>query len=189
MHSGNSNQNHSGLARSRPMHLNDSRCDGSSVKADILMAITGHGPTYPVGGTHYQRQKVSDINTNEKRIVFRIMAKTTRYERVSAVAVAMKGRGIWRTKDYEIFARWFKLRRLKVEGCFTAGPEKYKGWFIPLKFTIFRQAEGKPVLTSLRCRSGVRECPLEILSFLVCSFILLFVPVLSSVTCYFVEIL
>ncbi|GBN52484.1 hypothetical protein AVEN_14654-1 [Araneus ventricosus] len=71
---------------------------------------------------------------------------------------------------------------------FNSGPEKYKGWFIPLKFTIFRQAERKSVLTSLCCQSGVRECPLEILSFLVCSFILLFVPVLSSVTCYFVEI-
>ncbi|GBN14134.1 hypothetical protein AVEN_212627-1 [Araneus ventricosus] len=71
----------------------------------------------------------------------------------------------------------------------SAGPGKYKGWFIPLKFTIFRHVEGKPVLTSLCCQSGVRERPLEMLSFLVCSFILLFVPVLSSVTCYSVEIL
>ncbi|GBL89814.1 hypothetical protein AVEN_179592-1 [Araneus ventricosus] len=83
----------------------------------------------------------------------------------------------------------FQPREEDAAGTHLPGPEKYKGWFIPLKFTIFRQAEGKPVLTSLRCQSGVRKCPLEILSFLVCSFILLFVPVLSSVTCYFVEIL
>ncbi|GBN79898.1 hypothetical protein AVEN_100109-1 [Araneus ventricosus] len=74
----------------------------------------------------------------------------------------------------------------KVSG---SGPGKYKGGFIPLEFTIFRHVEGKPVLTSLYCQSGVRERPLEILSFLVCSFIPLFVPVLSNVTCYFVEIL
>ncbi|GBO11752.1 hypothetical protein AVEN_190313-1 [Araneus ventricosus] len=36
----------------------------------------------------------------------------------------MMGRGKWSTKDYEILARWFKLRREKEEGCFTAGPKE-----------------------------------------------------------------
>ncbi|GBM74377.1 hypothetical protein AVEN_78653-1 [Araneus ventricosus] len=66
---------------------------------------------------------ISDKNTKEKRIIVRIMAINKRYERVSAVAVAMMGRGKWSTKDYEILARWFKLRREKEEGCFTAGPK------------------------------------------------------------------
>ncbi|GBO33117.1 hypothetical protein AVEN_169249-1 [Araneus ventricosus] len=35
----------------------------------------------------------------------------------------MMGRGKWSTKDYGIPARWFKLRREKEEGCFTAGPK------------------------------------------------------------------
>ncbi|GBM67377.1 hypothetical protein AVEN_169605-1 [Araneus ventricosus] len=65
----------------------------------------------------------SDKNTKEKRIVVRIMAKNTRYERVSAFGAAMMGRGKWSTKDYEILARWFKLRREKGENCFTAGPK------------------------------------------------------------------
>ncbi|GBO12347.1 hypothetical protein AVEN_31465-1 [Araneus ventricosus] len=65
----------------------------------------------------------SDKNTKEKRFVVRIMAKNKRYERVSAVAVAMMGRGKWSTKEYEILARWFKLRREKEEECFTAGPK------------------------------------------------------------------
>ncbi|GBM61900.1 hypothetical protein AVEN_102679-1 [Araneus ventricosus] len=102
-----------------------------------------------------------------------------------------------RTREIEELIHTFEVSELPIRGdkarfevhYANTGPEKYKGWFIPLKFTIFRQAEGKPVLTSLRYQSGVRECPLEILSFLVCSFILLFVPVLSSITCYFVEIL
>ncbi|GBM80069.1 hypothetical protein AVEN_227809-1 [Araneus ventricosus] len=66
---------------------------------------------------------VSDKNTKEKRIVVWIMAKNTRYERVSAVDVVMMGRGKWSTKDYEILARWFKLRREIEERCFTAGPK------------------------------------------------------------------
>ncbi|GBN60752.1 hypothetical protein AVEN_128922-1 [Araneus ventricosus] len=68
---------------------------------------------------------VSDKNTKEKRIVVRIMAKNKRYERVSAVAVAMMGRGKWSTKDYEILARWFKLRRekkKKLAHLLTKGP-------------------------------------------------------------------
>ncbi|GBM12159.1 hypothetical protein AVEN_39490-1 [Araneus ventricosus] len=64
-----------------------------------------------------------DKNTKEKRIVVRITAKNTRYERVSAVAVAVMGRGKRSTKDYEFLARWFKLRREKEEECFTAGPK------------------------------------------------------------------
>ncbi|GBN43651.1 hypothetical protein AVEN_262630-1 [Araneus ventricosus] len=66
---------------------------------------------------HYTVFPVSDKNTKEKRIVVRIMAKNIRHERVSAVAVAMMGRGKWSTKDYEILARWFKLRREREEGC------------------------------------------------------------------------
>ncbi|GBM76352.1 hypothetical protein AVEN_5909-1 [Araneus ventricosus] len=50
---------------------------------------------------------VSDKNTKEKRIVVRIMAKNTRYERVSAFAAAMMGRGKWSTKDYEILGKYF----------------------------------------------------------------------------------
>ncbi|GBM69833.1 hypothetical protein AVEN_198540-1 [Araneus ventricosus] len=50
---------------------------------------------------------VSHKNTKDKRIVLRIMAKNTRYERVSAVAVAMMGRGKWSTKDYEILENIF----------------------------------------------------------------------------------
>ncbi|GBN03298.1 hypothetical protein AVEN_165051-1 [Araneus ventricosus] len=51
------------------------------------------------------------------------MAKNTRYERVSAVAVAMMVSGKWSTKDYEILSRWFKVRSEKEEGCFTASPK------------------------------------------------------------------
>ncbi|GBM02528.1 hypothetical protein AVEN_178467-1 [Araneus ventricosus] len=83
------------------------------------------------GGRRSKKQKkktvrsfpVSDKNTKENRIVVRIMDKNTRYERVSAVAITMMGMGKWITKDYEIIARWFKLRREKEEGCFTAGPK------------------------------------------------------------------
>ncbi|GBL75957.1 hypothetical protein AVEN_234282-1 [Araneus ventricosus] len=42
--------------RSRPAHLNDSHCNSSSSEAGILVALTGHGSTPPVGGTHYYRQ-------------------------------------------------------------------------------------------------------------------------------------
>ncbi|GBM47249.1 hypothetical protein AVEN_136843-2-1, partial [Araneus ventricosus] len=85
----------------------------------------------PTGGSgpkekkneHYAVFPVSDKNTKEKIIVVRIKAKNTRYERVSAVVVAMMGRGKWSTKDYEILAKWFKLRREKEEVCFTAGPK------------------------------------------------------------------
>ncbi|GBM42701.1 Fatty acyl-CoA reductase 1 [Araneus ventricosus] len=54
------------------------------------------------------------------------MAKNKRNERVSAVAVAMMGRGKWSTKDYEILASWLKLRREKEEGCFSAGPKIFE---------------------------------------------------------------
>ncbi|GBN51351.1 hypothetical protein AVEN_136058-1 [Araneus ventricosus] len=68
---------------------------------------------------------VSDRNTKEKTIVVRITAKIKRYERVSAVAVAMMRRGKWSTKDYEILAKWFKLRREKekrrVFHCWSKG--------------------------------------------------------------------
>ncbi|GBO14398.1 hypothetical protein AVEN_25945-1 [Araneus ventricosus] len=71
---------------------------------------------------HYAVFPVSDKNTKGKIIVVRIMANNTRYERISVVAVAIMGRGKLSTKDYEILAKWFKLRREK-EGCFTAGPK------------------------------------------------------------------
>ncbi|GBN70069.1 hypothetical protein AVEN_233062-1 [Araneus ventricosus] len=37
--------NHPGL-------LNDSRCNSSSTEAGVLMAISGHGPTPPEGGSY-----------------------------------------------------------------------------------------------------------------------------------------
>ncbi|GBN55076.1 hypothetical protein AVEN_55421-1 [Araneus ventricosus] len=39
--------------------LNDSRCNGSSTDAGVLAAITGHGPTLPVGGTYYHWRVVT----------------------------------------------------------------------------------------------------------------------------------
>ncbi|GBN38174.1 hypothetical protein AVEN_3391-1 [Araneus ventricosus] len=66
---------------------------------------------------------------------------------------------------------------------FITGPENYKGWLIPLKFTICRHVGRKPVFDVTRLTEwGPRVSTGD-------SFILLFVPVLSSVTCYFVEIL
>ncbi|GBL73428.1 hypothetical protein AVEN_159435-1 [Araneus ventricosus] len=37
----------------------DGRCNCSSAETGVLVAITDHGPTLPVGGTHYHRQKGS----------------------------------------------------------------------------------------------------------------------------------
>ncbi|GBL97670.1 hypothetical protein AVEN_49169-1 [Araneus ventricosus] len=56
---GNLYPNHLDLTRSRSVHLNDSCCDSLSAEAGVLMAITGHGPTPPVGGTPYERQWAS----------------------------------------------------------------------------------------------------------------------------------
>ncbi|GBM17461.1 hypothetical protein AVEN_193757-1 [Araneus ventricosus] len=36
-----------------PGILNDSRCNRSSTEAGVPVAITGHAPTPPVGGTYY----------------------------------------------------------------------------------------------------------------------------------------
>ncbi|GBM09576.1 hypothetical protein AVEN_29428-1 [Araneus ventricosus] len=33
--------------------VNDNHCSSSSTEAGVLVAITGHGPTPPVGGTYY----------------------------------------------------------------------------------------------------------------------------------------
>ncbi|GBM20254.1 hypothetical protein AVEN_216670-1 [Araneus ventricosus] len=55
----NSYQNHPSLARSRPVHLNNSRCDSSSTRAGVLIPITGHGPTPPLGGTQNHLQRAS----------------------------------------------------------------------------------------------------------------------------------
>ncbi|GBM49397.1 hypothetical protein AVEN_32524-1 [Araneus ventricosus] len=41
------------------MYLSDGRCNSSSAKAGVLMAITGNGPTASEGGTHYHRQRES----------------------------------------------------------------------------------------------------------------------------------
>ncbi|GBM06015.1 hypothetical protein AVEN_49404-1 [Araneus ventricosus] len=49
--------NHPGLARSRPVHLSDGRCNSSSAEAGGLLSITGHGPTPPAGSTHYHWQR------------------------------------------------------------------------------------------------------------------------------------
>ncbi|GBM04202.1 hypothetical protein AVEN_41022-1 [Araneus ventricosus] len=32
---------------------NDSRCNSSNTEAGVLVAITGHGPSLPEGGTYY----------------------------------------------------------------------------------------------------------------------------------------
>ncbi|GBN04825.1 hypothetical protein AVEN_1912-1 [Araneus ventricosus] len=84
---------------------------------------------------------VGNKNTKEKRIVVRIRAKFKRYERVFAVAVVMMGREKWSTKDYEILAKWLKLRREKKEWCFTAGPK----------------AETSQTLTELDILDGVKN--------------------------------
>ncbi|GBM17173.1 hypothetical protein AVEN_47581-1 [Araneus ventricosus] len=47
------------LARSRLLYLSDGRCNGSSAEAGVIVAITGHGLTPRVGGTHYHRQRAS----------------------------------------------------------------------------------------------------------------------------------
>ncbi|GBN05132.1 hypothetical protein AVEN_208845-1 [Araneus ventricosus] len=86
------------------------------------LPIRGRGPKQKKN-EHYAVFPVSDKNNKEKIIVVRIMAKNTRYERISSVAVAMMDRAKCNAKDYEILARWFKVRREKEEGCFTAGPK------------------------------------------------------------------
>ncbi|GBN21510.1 hypothetical protein AVEN_218894-1 [Araneus ventricosus] len=40
-------------------YLSDGRCNSSSDKPGVLMAIKGHGSTLPVGGMRYHRQRVS----------------------------------------------------------------------------------------------------------------------------------
>ncbi|GBM04419.1 hypothetical protein AVEN_35592-1 [Araneus ventricosus] len=52
---GNSCRNHPNLAQSRSVYLSDGRCNSSSAEAGVLVAIVDHGPTPPVGGTHYHR--------------------------------------------------------------------------------------------------------------------------------------
>ncbi|GBL95946.1 hypothetical protein AVEN_227167-1, partial [Araneus ventricosus] len=42
-----------------PGSLNDSRCDSLSTEAEVLVAITCHGPTPPEGGSYYQRSEVT----------------------------------------------------------------------------------------------------------------------------------
>ncbi|GBM06115.1 hypothetical protein AVEN_265173-1 [Araneus ventricosus] len=38
---------------------NDSHCNGSSTEAGVLVVITGHDPTPPVGGTYYHWREVT----------------------------------------------------------------------------------------------------------------------------------
>ncbi|GBN31850.1 hypothetical protein AVEN_51558-1, partial [Araneus ventricosus] len=40
-----------------PRTLNDSRCDSPSTEAGVLIAIIGHGPTAPDGGTYYHQKE------------------------------------------------------------------------------------------------------------------------------------
>ncbi|GBM59814.1 hypothetical protein AVEN_10021-1 [Araneus ventricosus] len=42
-----------------PGLLNASRCDSSSIEACVQVAITGHDPTPPEGGTYYHRREVT----------------------------------------------------------------------------------------------------------------------------------
>ncbi|GBO26049.1 hypothetical protein AVEN_170593-1 [Araneus ventricosus] len=69
--------------------------------------VRGRGPKEKKKEHYAGFFPVSDKNTKDKRIVLRIMAKNPRYERVSAVAVAMMGKGKWSTKDYEILENIF----------------------------------------------------------------------------------
>ncbi|GBM72868.1 hypothetical protein AVEN_199122-1 [Araneus ventricosus] len=43
------------------MYLSNGRYNNSSAEAGILMAITVHGPSPPVSGTHYHRQRAPTI--------------------------------------------------------------------------------------------------------------------------------
>ncbi|GBN76370.1 hypothetical protein AVEN_254201-1, partial [Araneus ventricosus] len=45
-----------------PGNLNNCRCNSSSTEALVLMAITGHGPTPPEGGTYYQLKEGSQLS-------------------------------------------------------------------------------------------------------------------------------
>ncbi|GBM22188.1 hypothetical protein AVEN_190837-1 [Araneus ventricosus] len=73
----------------------------------IPLPTGGRGPKEKKKEQYAVFFPVSDENTKDKRIVLRIMAKNTRYERVSAVAVAMMGRGKWSTNNYEILEHIF----------------------------------------------------------------------------------
>ncbi|GBN16763.1 hypothetical protein AVEN_145095-1 [Araneus ventricosus] len=55
----NSYQNQPDLARSSAVYLSDGRCNSSSAEAGVLTAIIVHGPTPPVGGTHYHQKRAS----------------------------------------------------------------------------------------------------------------------------------
>ncbi|GBM32691.1 hypothetical protein AVEN_223472-1 [Araneus ventricosus] len=48
------------MARSRLVDLSDGRCNSSSAEAGVIIAITAHGSTPPVGGMHYHRQRWSN---------------------------------------------------------------------------------------------------------------------------------
>ncbi|GBN26109.1 hypothetical protein AVEN_169634-1 [Araneus ventricosus] len=47
--------------RSIRVKLNESRCNNSSTEARVLVALTGHGPTPPEGGTYYNWRR--ELNT------------------------------------------------------------------------------------------------------------------------------
>ncbi|GBM62283.1 hypothetical protein AVEN_264143-1 [Araneus ventricosus] len=47
----NSELIHIHMSRNRPVHLSDSRCGSLIAETGVLMAITGHGLTPPVGDT------------------------------------------------------------------------------------------------------------------------------------------
>ncbi|GBM79018.1 hypothetical protein AVEN_23059-1 [Araneus ventricosus] len=56
---GNSHGNRPDLARSRLEYLSDGRCNNSSAEVGVLMAITGHDPTPPLGGNQSIAQYLS----------------------------------------------------------------------------------------------------------------------------------
>ncbi|GBM08368.1 hypothetical protein AVEN_108368-1 [Araneus ventricosus] len=60
----NSYRNHPNLAPSRQVHLNNSRCNSSSAKAEILVVITSYGPALPAG-YHRQWESPSHCCTNQ----------------------------------------------------------------------------------------------------------------------------
>ncbi|GBM12947.1 hypothetical protein AVEN_164002-1 [Araneus ventricosus] len=56
---GDSYRNQPCMARNRPAYLSDGCCNSSIAETGVLVAITDHGPTPPVGGIHYHRRRAS----------------------------------------------------------------------------------------------------------------------------------
>ncbi|GBN58446.1 hypothetical protein AVEN_194677-1, partial [Araneus ventricosus] len=58
---------HPDLARNRSGYLSDGRYNSSSAEVGVLMAITGHSPTPPEGGMHYDRGQAPAIIVSTSR--------------------------------------------------------------------------------------------------------------------------